>query len=124
MFATPSKHNNNSAPTVKQLFEAYSSLCKREKLLHPLTSVEFRDVVSGLETLSLISAVDGKNGSFAMPITPSRTPSRRGKSGFGLTARGDERRVASAVGYKELSGALDGPGGELLREILEGDGLL
>ncbi|KAK4542083.1 hypothetical protein LTR36_007114 [Oleoguttula mirabilis] len=123
MFATPSKHSN-TAPTFKQLFEAYSNLCKREKLLHPLTSVEFRDVVSGLETLSLVSAADGKNGSFTTPVTPSRTPSRRGKGGFGLAAMGDERRVASAVGYKELSGALEGAGGELLREILEGGALL
>lgn len=123
MFATPSKHSS-TAPSVKQLFEAYSNLCKREKLLHPLTSVEFRDVVSGLETLSLMSAVDGKNGSFAVPITPSKTPSRRGKGGFGRAAVGDERRVASAVGYKELSVALEGAGGELLREILEGGRLL
>ncbi|KAK5122487.1 hypothetical protein LTR85_004071 [Meristemomyces frigidus] len=123
MFATPSKHSN-TAPTVKQLFEAYSNLCTREKLLHPLTSVEFRDVVSGLETLSLVSAVDGRNGSFAAPVTPSRTPSRRGKGGFGLAATGDERRVASAVGYKELSGALEGAGGDLLRDILEGGALL
>jgi len=95
MFATPSKNGTFTAPTVKQLFEAYSGLCKRENLLHPLSSVEFRDVVSGLETLSLVSAVDGKNGSFALPITPSRTPSRRGKGGFGTAAVGDERRSAS-----------------------------
>lgn len=124
MFATPSKHTSHAAPTVKQLFEAYSQLCTREQLLHPLTSVEFRDVVSGLETLSLVSAVDGRNGSFATPMTPSRTPSRRGKGGFGSATTGDERRVASAVGYKELAGALEGAGGDLLRDILEGGALL
>jgi cell division control protein 6 len=122
MFATPSK-THNAAPTIKQLFEAYSNLCKREKLLHPLTSVEFRDVVSGLETLSLVSAVDGKNGSFVLPITPSKTPGRRGK-GFGLAAVGDERRVASSVGYKELEAALEGAGAGILKEMLEGDRLL
>ena len=122
MFSTPSKHNS-TAPTIKQVFDAYSNLCKRENLLHPLSSVEFRDVVSGLETLSLVSPADGKNGSFVIPITPSRTPSRRGKGGFGTTAMSDERRIASVVSQKELSAALEGVGGELLRDILEGGGL-
>lgn len=122
MFATPSKHNS-TAPTIKQVFDTYSNLCKRENLLHPLSSVEFRDVLSGLETMSLVSAADSKNGTLAIPITPSRTPSRKGKGGFGTAAVGDERRVASVVSQKELSASLDGPGGELLREILEGDGL-
>ena len=119
MFSTPSKHNP-TAPTIKQVFDAYCSLCKRENLLHPLSSVEFRDVVSGLETMSLVSAADGKNGSLAVPITPSRTPSRKGKGGFGSVAVGDERRVASVLSQKELSAALNAAGGELLREILEG----
>ncbi|EMC91371.1 hypothetical protein BAUCODRAFT_39538 [Baudoinia panamericana UAMH 10762] len=123
IFATPSKHNG-SAPSIRQLFEAYGNLCKREKLLQPLSSVEFRDVVSGLETLSLISGADGKTGSFAMPITPSRTPSRKARGGFGATFVGDERRVASVVAYQELSAALEGVGGELLKEILNGDDLL
>lgn len=122
MFATPSK-NSSTAPTIKQVFDAYCSLCKRENLLHPLSSVEFKDVVSGLETMSLVAAVDSKNGSFVIPITPSRTPSRKGKGGFGTAAVGDERRVASVVSQKELAAALDGAGGELLREILDGDGL-
>ncbi|KAH9831888.1 Cell division control protein 6 [Teratosphaeria destructans] len=122
MFSTPTKSNNPSAPTIKQLFEAYSSACKQEKLLHPLTSVEFRDVVSGLETLSLVSAVDAKNSSFVLPLTPSKTPTRGRKGGFGTAAVGDERRVASSVGFKELQGCLEGAGSDILREILEGDG--
>jgi cell division control protein 6 len=123
MFATPSK-SNSSAPSIKQLYDAYSTLCKRENLFHALSSVEFRDVVSGLETLSLVSAVDGgKNGSFAIPITPSRTPGRPKKNGFAGPALTDERRVASCVGAKELDGALDGPAGELLREMLVGGAL-
>ncbi|KAK5682906.1 AAA ATPase [Elasticomyces elasticus] len=123
MFTTPSKHNN-TAPSIKQVFEAYSNLCKREKLLHPLSSGEFRDVVSGLETLSLVAGVSGKNGSFAMPMTPSRTPSRKGKGGFGTAIVGDDRRVASTVAMKELEASLDGPGGELLKDIMEGGALL
>lgn len=122
MTATPSK-SNTGAPSVKQLFEAYSGLCKRENLFHALSSVEFRDVVSGLETLSLVSAVDGKAGSFVLPITPSRTPGRGKRDTFGGAAIGDERRVASAVGSKELSAVLEGPGGEQLRLMLEGNGV-
>lgn len=121
IMATPSKVNR-TAPSVKQLFEAYSGLCKRERLFTPLSNMEFRDVVSGLETLSLVSAVDGKNGSFT-PVTPSKTPSRKGKGGFGGAVKADDRRVASAVGMKELHTALEGPGGDLLREMLEGNGL-
>lgn len=126
MLSTPSKFNHTTAPTVKQLFEAYSGLCKRDKLLHALTNVEFRDVVSGLETLSLLTSVDGKNGSLAVPLTPSRTPSRRGRGGgFGTTTGvGDERRLASTVSLKELSASLEGTGGELLKDILRGNGLL
>ncbi|KXT10109.1 hypothetical protein AC579_9701 [Pseudocercospora musae] len=122
MFATPSK-KETSAPSVKQLFEAYTKLCKRDNVFHALSSVEFRDVVAGLETLSLLSAVDGKNGSFATPMTPSRTPGRPKKNCFAGERIGDERRVASAVGMKELSASLEGPGGELLKEMLE-DGML
>lgn len=121
LLATPSK-TNKTAPSLKQLFEAYSALCKREGLFTPLTSMEFKDVVSNLETLSLVSGVDGKNGSFA-PVTPSKTPSRRGKGGFGSALKGDDRRVASAVGMKELHSALEGPAGDLLKDMLEGNGL-
>lgn len=123
MFATPSKQHA-SAPSIRQLFGAYSQLCKQDNLFHPLSVLEFRDVVSGLETLSLVAGVDGKNGSFAMPVTPSRTPSRSGKFAFGTSAVGDERKVTSAVSQKELSDALQGPGGDLLRQILSGDVLI
>jgi cell division control protein 6 len=121
MFSTPSK-TDTTAPSVKRLFETYSMLCKREKLFHALSSIEFRDVVSGLEALSLISAADGKAGSFATPLTPSRTPGRKSKNAFlGAAAVGDERRVASVVSVKEIESAIKGgPGGELLREMLEG----
>jgi cell division control protein 6 len=123
MFATPSKYSS-SAPSIKQLYDAYSSLCKRESLLHALTNTEFRDVVSGLEAAGLVSPANGKAGIFTIPITPSKTPGRRGKAGFGIAAVGDERRVASAVGRNELLVVLDGSGGEMLRDILEGDAAL
>ncbi|THY87486.1 cell division control protein [Aureobasidium pullulans] len=121
---TPSKHAN-SAPTIRQLYEAYSTLCNRENLLHALTSIEFRDVVSGLETLSLVSAVEAKGASsFSMPLTPSRTPSRRSKSGFTGAATGDDRRMAACVGHAELISALKGPGSDILKEMIEGDGIV
>ncbi|OQO07385.1 hypothetical protein B0A48_07082 [Cryoendolithus antarcticus] len=121
--STPTK-SNKSAPSTRQLFEAYTKLCTREKLLHPLSNIEFRVVVSGLETLSLVQNADGKNGSF-VSVTPSKTPGRKGKGGFGgMAMTGDERRVAGVVSQKELTAALDGPGGALLKEILEGDALL
>jgi cell division control protein 6 len=121
---TPSKHAN-AAPTIKQLFEAYCTLCNRENLLHALTSIEFSDVVSGLETLSLVSAVEAKGASsFSMPLTPSRTPSRRSKSGFTGAAMGDDRRMAACVGHAELVSALKGPGSDILKEMIEGDGII
>ncbi|KAH0349094.1 cell division control protein, partial [Aureobasidium melanogenum] len=121
---TPSKHAN-AAPTIKQLYEAYCTLCSRENLLHALTSIEFRDVVSGLETLSLVSAVEAKgSSSFSIPLTPSRTPSRKSKSGFTGAAMGDDRRMAACVGHAELVSALKGPGSDILKEMIEGDGIV
>ncbi|KAF2645700.1 cell division control protein Cdc6 [Massarina eburnea CBS 473.64] len=115
VFATPSK-KQSTAPTIKELYEAYTTLCKRENILHPLTSTEFRDIVGSLETLSLISAVEGRAGSLVVVAT---TPSRKGKKGgFGDVAV-DDRRVASSVDAKELAGALVGPGCAILRGILE-----
>ena len=113
--ATPSK-KSNIAPTVKQLYEVYSGLCKKENLLHPLKSTEFRDVIGSLETQSLISAIEGKNGSFD-PVTPSK----RGRgAGFGGSLV-EERRVASCFGERELMASLDGPGSGILKSMLEGN---
>ncbi|KAI9731050.1 MAG: AAA ATPase [Cirrosporium novae-zelandiae] len=111
---TPSKFSK-SAPTVKQLFNIYTSLCRTSSALHPLTSTEFRDVISSLETLSLISEVDGKNGSFKIS-----TPSKRVRRGnlFGSVSK-DERKVASCVTEKEIMGSLEGVGKELLMGLLK-----
>ncbi|OCL06257.1 cell division control protein Cdc6 [Glonium stellatum] len=116
VLATPSK-THSTAPTIKAVFGAYTSLCKRENILHPLTNTEFRDIVGSLETLSLISAVEGKTGSL---VVMAATPSKRGRGGFGAGVV-EERRIASAVGSKELSAALVGPGCSILKEILEGE---
>ncbi len=118
IFATPSK-TPSAAPTVRALFEAYSGLCKRDGMLHPLSSTEFRDVIGSLETLSLVTGADGKGGSFTLP----RTPSKKGRAAFGA-GQGDERRFASCVGDKELETAVEGVGGGILKGILSGEGLL
>ncbi|KAL2212444.1 cell division control protein Cdc6 [Sarocladium strictum] len=114
--STPSK-TQTLAPTVKVLFETYCRLCVRDSVLHPLSSSEFREVVGSLETLGLVSAVDGKNGSFVGP----QTPSKRGRKP--VAASGDDRRVASCVGDKEMESVADGVGAGILRSILSGDAL-
>ncbi|KAF2280969.1 cell division control protein Cdc6 [Westerdykella ornata] len=113
--STPSK-SHSSAPTIKELYDAYTALCKKDNVLHPLTSTEFRDVVGSLETLSLVSAVEGKAGSLVAAVG---TPSRKGRGGgFGGVVI-EDRRIASAVGSKELASALVGPGSSILKRILE-----
>lgn len=118
VMATPSK-SKNAAPTIKALYDVYCMLCTRDSILHPLTSTEFRDVVGSLETLSLISAVDGRNGSFVALGIPSKRGRKFG-SGIGV---GDEKRVGSCVGEKEVAQAVEGLGGGILKSILSGEGL-
>jgi len=118
VLATPSK-SRITAPTIKALYDVYCMLCKRDSILHPLTSTEFRDVVGSLETLSLISAVDGRNGSFV----GSSTPSKRARKFGGGIGVGDEKRVGSCVGEKEVAVAVEGLGGGILKSILSGEGL-
>ncbi|KAG5919424.1 hypothetical protein E4U42_006525 [Claviceps africana] len=115
--STPSK-SQSLAPTIKVLFDTYCQLCTRDSLLHPLSSSEFREVVGSLETLGLVAAVEGKNGSFIM----AQTPSKRGrKAASGGT--GDEKRIASCVGEKEMESVADGPGAGILASILSGEAL-
>ncbi|KAI1477682.1 hypothetical protein K445DRAFT_321981 [Daldinia sp. EC12] len=117
---TPSK-SQTIAPSIKRLYETYNILCTRESVLHPLSSSEFREVVGSLETLSLVSAVDGKTGSLAMLQTPSKRGKKGGfASGIGLA---DEKKVASCVGEKELELAVEGLGVDILKSILSGEAL-
>jgi cell division control protein 6 len=120
-----------SAPTIKTLYESYSLLCTQDSVLHPLSSSEFREVVGSLETLSLITPVDGKTGSFAvLHQTPGSSKRGRKKkdvfagNGGGSGLMGDEKRVASCVGEREVEGAvMDGMGAGILRSILSGEAL-
>ena len=108
-------------PSVKMLLTAYTSLCNSDNILHPLTGTEFRDVLAGLESLSLISWVDGKNGTFTA-VAPG-TPSKRGRGGgFGVKVV-EEKRVASSVGIKELKECLKGPASDILLGLLSSEGL-
>ncbi|KAI1132454.1 P-loop containing nucleoside triphosphate hydrolase protein [Nemania abortiva] len=117
---SPSK-TRTAAPTVKLLYETYSLLCTRDSVLHPLSGSEFREVIGSLETLSLVSEVDGKTGSLAMLQTPSKRAKRGGLAvGVGLV---DERRVASCVGERELGQAIEGLGADILKSILSGEAL-
>lgn len=114
---TPSKSQSQSlAPTVKMLYDAYCRLCTQDSLLHPLSSSEFREVVGSLETLGLIGDVDGKNGSFGTPQTPSK---RRKVS----LASSDDKRVSSSVGAKDMESVTDGVGSGILQSILNGEAL-
>ncbi|KKP04743.1 cell division control protein 6 [Trichoderma harzianum] len=113
---TPSK-TQTLAPTIKVLFDKYCKLCLRDSVLHPLSSSEFREVVGSLETLGLVNAVEGKTGSFVTP----QTPSKRGRKV--AAASGDERRIASCVGDKEIETIAEGVGADILRSILSGEAL-
>lgn len=119
VLATPSK-SQSAAPTIKALYDTYNLLCTRESVLHPLSSSEFREVVDSLETLSLISGVDGKTGSFAALHTPSKG---RKRSAFAAGVA-DEKKVASCVGERELEQAIEGLGTDILKSILSGEALL
>lgn len=113
IFVSPSHSSiaaHNSTPTIRRLYETYCTLCTRENALHPLTSTEFADVISGLETLGLV----GEKGKGFAAKAP-RTPSKKGAKGT------EERKVVSWVGEKEVEACLEGVGGNVLRGFLIGD---
>ncbi|ROT37399.1 cell division control protein [Sodiomyces alkalinus F11] len=113
--ATPSK-SRTLAPTVKMLYDTYSTLCTQDSVLHPLSSSEFREVVGSLETLGLVNPVDGKLGGLI-----AQTPSKRRRNAVMITA--EEKRLASCVGEKEMEQMTQGVGAGILQSILSGDAL-
>ncbi|CAK7270644.1 AAA ATPase [Sporothrix epigloea] len=136
-----SNGSGTAAPTIKKLYDTYNVMCKRDAVLHPLSSSEFREVVGSLETLSLVTAVDGRTGSFSfLQSGPGSGSGRRGRrpggaasnsmlgggsgGGTGVTGvAGDEKRVASCLGEKELRQSLEGAGADILLSILSGEAL-
>jgi len=124
-----------TAPTLRTLYTTYTHLCTRDNILHALSSTEFRDVVSNLETMSLVTAADAstntnkssrgsssangsKSGLFSSSITG--TPSKRGGGKNATIIPVDERRVKAMVGIKDMEGAVEGVGGGVLRGMLRG----
>lgn len=106
IFATPTKAC--AAPTMRKLYATYCMLCKRENALHPLTSTEFVDIVSGLETLGLVGEVNDGRGSGTFLGTPS-------KKGKGI---GEEKRLICFVDADEVKVCLEGVSGGVLSSIL------
>jgi cell division control protein 6 len=115
---TTTSKSKGRAPTIRSLYDVYARLCRQENALAPLTATEFRDILAGLETLSLVSSLDGKNGTLS---AAAGTPSRRGR-GKAIAGEGMEGlRVASCVGVTELKAALKGVGSNILLGIVDGD---
>ncbi|KAL8852408.1 MAG: hypothetical protein Q9221_002714 [Calogaya cf. arnoldii] len=104
---TPSK-TSDKCPTVRDLYETYCLLCKRDNALHPLTAVEFYDVFGGLETLGLTGEGSAKGWG---KHTPSKKSTKR-----------EDRRVSSWVSEKEFEYCLEGAGGTILKGLLENSG--
>ena len=106
IFATPSK--TRIAPTIRLLYQTYCSLCKQDNAIHPLTSTEFVDVVSGLETLGLVGEEKVGRG-FG---TISRTPSKN------LKGLAEDKRIVAYADEEEIRSCLTGVGGAILIHLL------
>lgn len=118
---TPTKRDTAPvAPTLRAVFDAYTTLCTRDDILHALSRSEFRDVVGTLQTLSLIEGVEGKGSSFVVPATPSK---KRGRGAAFGTGNADDRRVAACVTVEELQSAVEGVASGILKGVLAGEGL-
>ncbi|KAJ5577906.1 uncharacterized protein N7459_006870 [Penicillium hispanicum] len=122
--STPSK-SRSSAPTVKQAFNTYCTLCRNDNILHPLTSTEFKDVLSNLETMGLVGEYQGRGrgGTLAGGSDVRRTPSKSG-SVMSTPHKGmDEQGLVCFVSQTEIEGQITGPGEGILRRLLRGEGL-
>ncbi|KAL1982123.1 hypothetical protein VTN96DRAFT_1719 [Rasamsonia emersonii] len=121
---TPSK-TRVAAPTVRELFDTYCTLCRTDNILHPLTATEFKDVISSLESLGLVGEFQGcgRGGTIAGGSGILRTPSKSG-SGSSTPSKGmDEKGLACFVSEKEILNQISGPGEGILKALLMGDGL-
>ncbi|CUS13798.1 unnamed protein product [Tuber aestivum] len=78
---------SNGSVTIRKLFDVYTALCKKERLIHPLSSTEFRDVVASLEVAGVVNMMAGSVG----------TPSKRGRAG-GM----EEKRISACVREMDL----------------------
>ncbi|KTW30127.1 hypothetical protein T552_00605 [Pneumocystis carinii B80] len=55
------KKENLNGILIGKLFDTYTYLCRRDKLLHPLNSLEFADIISTLETSSAVNIINTTN---------------------------------------------------------------
>ncbi|KAL4788225.1 P-loop containing nucleoside triphosphate hydrolase protein [Aspergillus varians] len=122
ILGTPSR-SKNSAPTVKQIFDAYCTLCRTDNILHPLTATEFKDVLGSLETLGLVGEYQsrGRGGTVSGGSDLRRTPSK--SSGAALNKALDEQSLVCFVSQKEIESQITGPGEGILRRLFSGEGL-
>ncbi|RAL15626.1 AAA family ATPase CDC6 [Aspergillus homomorphus CBS 101889] len=118
---TPSK-NRTLAPTVKQVYDAYCALCRKDNLLHPLTSTEFKDVLSNLETMGLVGEYQGRGrgGTVAGGTDIRRSPSKLGAGPMTPSRALDEQCLVCFVSQKEIESQIAGPGEGILRRLLLG----
>ncbi|KAH8432621.1 AAA family ATPase CDC6 [Aspergillus melleus] len=121
---TPSK-TRHSVPTIKQIFDTYCVLCRRDNLLHPLTATEFKDVISNLETLGLVGEYQGRGrgGTVSGGSDVRRTPSKSGNGPMTPSKSLDEQGLVCFVSQKEIESQIAGPGEGILRSLLGGQGL-
>ena len=141
--STPSKRQPpppQSPPTIRSLYTQYTTLCTRSSsALQPLSSTEFADVVTGLETMGLVvfaegSKSRGNNSATTTPtttvrggrfvdrfqLTPLSCKSKRTAMSSGGSGK-EERRLVACVGRKDVEGSLgEGVAGESLRGFFEG----
>ncbi|KAJ5553133.1 hypothetical protein N7494_002511 [Penicillium frequentans] len=122
--STPSK-NRSSAPTVKQAFDTYCTLCRNDNILHPLTATEFKDVLSNLETMGLVGDYQGRGrgGTLAGGSDVRRTPSKSGNVMSSPHKAMNEQGLICFVSQSEIESQIAGPGEGILRRLLRGDGL-
>lgn len=122
--STPSK-NRSAAPTVKQAFDTYCTLCRNDNILHPLTSTEFKDVLGNLETMGLVGEYQGRGrgGTLAGGSDVRRTPSKSGNVNSTPHKGMDEQGLVCFVSQSEIEGQIAGPGEGILRRLLRGQGL-
>jgi cell division control protein 6 len=123
-YGTPTKHKFN-APTVRELFDMYCTLCRNDNILHPLTATEFKDVIGSLETLGLVGEFSGRGrgGTIAGGSGILRTPSKSGNGTSTPRKAMDEQGLASFVTEKEILGQISGPGEGILKSLLMSDRL-
>ncbi|KAF9886041.1 AAA ATPase [Aspergillus nanangensis] len=122
--STPSKMKH-SAPTAKQIFDTYCTLCRKDNILHPLTATEFKDVLGNLETMGLLGEYQGRGrgGTLAGGTNLRRSPSKTAIGALTPSRSMDEQGLVCFVSQREIESQIAGPGEGILRRLLLGQGL-